>query len=202
MKGYKIANLDKFLTAIGEEKTQAILANYLCPLNPDVEHFLRKTAIPFSKQGLAKTHLVFASCNEQWVLVGYFSLANKCFLIKRNHSLSNNLRSRIRKFARIIPETETYEISAPLIAQLGKNFACGYNRLITGDELLKLACDKVQETQALMGGKIAYLECEDKPALLAFYERNGFVSFDKRPVSKADRDSFASPYLVQMLRYF
>lgn len=202
MKGYKIANLDTFLETLGEEKTQTILASFLCPLNPDVEHFLHKTAIPFSHQGLAKTHLVFASHADQWVLAGYFSLANKCFIIKRSRSLSNSLRSRIRKFAHAIDETNSYEISAPLIAQLGKNFQNGYNSLITGDELLKLACDTVQKIQSLTGGKIAYLECENKPKLLAFYQRNGFIPFDERPLEKSERDLFKAESLVQMLRYF
>ena len=202
MKGFKIANLDTFMSAIGEEATGAILADYLCPLNPDVEHFLRHSAIPFSRQGLAKTFLVFAGHQDQCVLVGYFSLAYKTFLIRRSRALNAKLRSRIRKFARVIDEANAYEISAPLIAQLGKNFANGYNCLISGDELLKLACDKVQETQALVGGRIAYLECEDRPQLVAFYERNGFSPFDRRQLEKTDRDIHKSDYLVQMIRYF
>lgn len=186
MKGFKTNNLDSFLEAVGEDRTKAILADYLCPLNPDVENFLKHNAIPFSRQGLAKTHLVFASKNDRWVLVGYFTLATKVLLIKRSKKLSSNLSARIRKFARIIDETNTYQISAPLIAQLGKNFANGNNKLITGDELLK----------------IAYLECEDKPHLLNFYERNGFREFDRRSLDKTDRETFKSDYLVQMLRYF
>ena len=202
MKGYKIANLDLFLQQIGEEKTKSILADYFCPLNPDVQDFLSNNAILFSRQGLAKTHLVFASKNDRWVLVGYFSLSMKTFLIRRSKKLGRKLSDRIRKFARILDEVDTYEISAPLIAQLGKNFHNGYNQLISGDELLKMACDKVQRIHSEMGGKIAYLECEDKPQLLRFYERNGFREFDKRPLDKSDRDLFKTDYLVQMLRYF
>lgn len=200
--GYKIANLDDFLETIGEDRTKSILANYLCPLNPDVERFLHQSAIPFSRQGLAKTHLVFASKNNEWVLVGYFALAMKTFHIKRTNSLNSKMRSRIRKFARVIEESNTYEISAPLIAQLGKNFADGNDKLISGDELLQLACDHVKNIHSLLGGKIAYLECEDKPKLKTFYDRNGFVEFDKRPLDKADKDLFKADYLVQMLRYF
>lgn len=202
MKGFKTNNLDSFLEAVGEDRTKAILADYLCPLNPDVENFLKHNAIPFSRQGLAKTHLVFASKNDRWVLVGYFTLATKVLLIKRSKKLSSNLSARIRKFARIIDETNTYQISAPLIAQLGKNFVNGNNKLITGDELLKIACDKVQMIHSEIGGKIAYLECEDKPHLLNFYERNGFREFDRRSLDKTDRETFKSDYLVQMLRYF
>lgn len=202
MTGYRIAKLDYFLEQLGEEKTKSILANYFCPLNPDVESFLKQTAIPFSNQGLAKTHLVFASKNDEWVLVGYFALAQKVFLIPRKKKIGSNLSSRLRKFARIIEEVDSYEISAPLIAQLGKNYYNGYDKLITGDELLKIACDYVQVIHSMMGGKIAYLECEDKPRLRAFYERNGFREFDKRLLDKSDQDLFKADYLVQMLRYF
>ena len=49
-------------------------------------------------------------------------------------------------------------MSTPLIAQLGKNYQHGYNTLITGDELLKLACDKVKEIQLSLGGRFVYLD--------------------------------------------
>ena len=53
-----------------------------------------------------------------------------------------------------------------------------------------------------IGGKVVYLDCEDKPRLREFYERNGFREFDRRPLDKTDRDLFKADYLVQMLRYF
>lgn len=202
MTGFRIAKLDSFLESIGEEKTRAILADYSCPLNADVEDFLKRSAITFSRQGLAKTHLVFASKKGKWVLVGYFTLATKVLLIKRSKKLGSKLSGRIRKFARVVDETDTYQISAPLIAQLGKNYTDGNNRLISGDELLKMACDKVCLIHSEIGGKVAYLECEDKPKLRTFYERNGFREFDRRPLDKTDRDMFKADYLLQMLRYF
>lgn len=202
MDGFKIAKLDELIEAIGEDKVKAILASYSCPVNTDIEDFLHNKAILFSNQGLAKTHLVFASYKKEAVLVGYFTLASKTFFIKRSPAIGSRLRSRLQKFARQINEVNGYEIAAPLIAQLGKNFTSNYNTLITGDELLKMACDKVKDIQSLMGGKVVYLECEDKPSLRAFYERNGFVAFDKRPLDKTDRDIFKSDHLVQMLKYF
>lgn len=202
MDGFKVAKLDDLIDAIGEEQAQTILASYSCPINSDIEDFLLHKAIAFSRQGLAKTHLVFASYKQTPVLVGYFALASKTFFIKRTPSISAALRKRLQKFARQITDVDGYEIAAPLIAQLGKNYTNGYNKLITGDELLKIACDKVRDIQSLMGGKVVYLECEDHSALTSFYERNGFVPFDKRPLEKTDRDTFKSDHLVQMLKYF
>ena len=92
-------------------------------------------------------------------------------------------------------------MSAPLIGQLGKNFANSYNTLISGDELLKLALDKVKKMQEIVGGKIVYLECEDKPRLIDFYSENGFVNFGKRMLDRDETDTLSGEYLIQMLKY-
>ena len=195
MTGYKILTIGNMLISLGEDGLNSILSTFTCPMNGDIEDFLRHKAITFSRQGLAKTHLVFASYRASLVLVGYFSLANKTLFIPDKSSLSQTLKRRISKFALRIPETRMNVISAPLIAQLGKNYSYGYDQLISGDELLKMACDRIQETQHVLGGKVAYLECQDHPGLLHFYEENGFRAFDRRVGDGGE-------VLVQMIRYF
>lgn len=91
-------------------------------------------------------------------------------------------------------------MSLPLIGQLGKNYACGYDSLITGDELLKMACDRIRRMQLDMGGKLAYLECEDTPGLIRFYEENGFYRFGNRNLDKDEPGQ--KRYLAQMIKYF
>lgn len=46
-----------------------------------------------------------------------------------------------------------------------------------------------------------YLECEDKPVLTEFYERNGFVTFGQRRLDSDEVDKFEGGYLIQMLKY-
>lgn len=92
-------------------------------------------------------------------------------------------------------------MSANLIGQLSKNFFDNYNELITGDELLKLACDKVKVIQGEIGGRIVYLECEDDPKLIDFYSSNGFVKFGKRKLDRDELGLMQGEYLVQMLKY-
>ena len=58
------------------------------------------------------------------------------------------------------------------------------------------------QLQFIGGGKIAYLECENIPSLLRFYERNGFVEFDKKPVRRSDAQDFRTKEYVQMMKYF
>ena len=199
--GYNLINLADLLTELGEDRTKSILLAYCCPMNEDVEYFLKDKAIEFSKQGLAKTHLVFSSFQGEPVLIGYFALSSKTIRIAKK-ALSNTLQKRINKFATYAPELKSYQISAPLIAQLGKNYCNEYNRLITGDELLKIACDQVMEVHNLLGGKIAYLECQDQKSLIEFYERNGFVNFGKRYLDKEEADRVHGKYYIQMLKYF
>lgn len=105
------------------------------------------------------------------------------------------------KFGQFDQTVQKYTISAPLIGQLGKNYAHGYNKLISGDELLKLALDKIREMQNIVGGKIVYLECEEKEPLLEFYSRNGFVNFGLRALDRDETDKLSGESLVQMLRY-
>ena len=201
MTGYKVVNLASMVEELGEEYVEKhILSVFSCPQNPDVERFLKEKAILFSRQGLAGTHLVFAPYRQKLVLCGYFTIAIKMFVVKRE-ALTSKLRERLRKFATYDEKLKQYYMSAPLLGQIGKNFANEYNQLITGDELLKIACDEVRDIQRVCGGKIVYLECEDKEKLKEFYLRNGFVEFGQRRLDR-DEENISGEYLVQMMKYF
>lgn len=200
MTGYVIVNLKDMIEHLGEGKTKNILSNFSCPLNKDVDGFLKNKSIEFSKQGIARTHLVLASYKGSNVLVGYFTLATKTIAIYRT-GLSKTLRKRITRFAQYDTKLKRYTLSAPLIGQLSKNFLNGYDELITGDELLKLACDKVKAIQGEIGGKVVYLECEEKPKLIDFYSENGFVQFGKRKLDKDEKGLMHGEHLIQMLKY-
>lgn len=200
MTGYNLVSLKDMIEELGEEKTKTFLSDFYCPKNPDVEKFIRYKAIEFSRQNIAPTHLVFTSYKDRIRLIGYFTLTIKNFYVAKN-KLSKNLIKRISKFGTYDENIKGYSISAPLIAQLGKNFNDNLNTLITGDELLKLACDKIKSIQSDIGGKITYLECEDEFKLTNFYELNGFVRFGNRPLDKDEKDDLKGHYLVQMLKY-
>lgn len=201
MDGYGLISLNDMVNSIGEDKTKRILSSFSCPMNLDVEHFLKDKAILFAQQGIAQTHLIYTSYKNSPVLVAYFTLANKQFTIMRGNKLSGKLRQRINRFAIYNEVRGCYEISAPLIGQIGKNFANNYNRLIEGDEILKIACDKVKSAQHTIGGRFVYLECEDKDVLIDFYQRNGFVNFGKRNLDNDEKDVLSGAYLIQMLKY-
>ncbi len=200
MNRYTIVALDDLLQAFPDEEiVKHILHTFSCVNNKDVDEFLKEKSILFSKQGLAKTHLVFAQYKGRMVLVGYFTLASKSFVVKKNSKISKSLMKRIAKFGRYYDDANQYIVSAPLIGQIGKNDK--YKDFISGDILLSYACDAVRKVQALVGGKIVYLECEDKVRLLDFYRSNGFIDFGKRELEADEKDDMEGKYLIQLLKY-
>lgn len=197
---YNVINLEDIYNSIGEKGVRNILDDFECPLNKDVEYFIKQKSIEFSKQGIAKTYIISTSYKDKQVIVGYFSLTEKVTRVKKS-SLTYNMRKRLSRFAQKDDLNRDYSVSIPLIGQLGKNYKNDYYKLISGDVLLKLACDKVKEAQKILGGKFVFVECEDKPSLREFYESNGFVCFDKRNLEKDERDKNYGEYLLQMLCY-
>lgn len=196
---YQIISLNKLLEAYNdEEKVQEILNKFECINNTDVEKFLYEKAILFDKQSFSKTHLVYTSYKNEMVLVGYFTLANKNFVVKNSTRISKTQKRKVAKFGQYNDELKQYVITAPLIGQLGKNDK--YRELITGDVLLKYACDEVRKVHAVVGGKYVYLECEDNEKLLDFYKRNGFVIFGRRELERDEQDDISGRYLVQLLK--
>ena len=196
---YKIINLKDIYDNLGETKTKEILADYKCEINKDIEYFLKEKSIEFSKQGISRTYIVMDQYKSENVIVGYFAIANKSTIIKK-FILSNTKRKRLLRYAEYDSEAKGYSIALPLIGQLGKNYNNGYDKLISGDILLKFACNKIKEIQNLIGGRYVFLECEDNENLKDFYESNGFECFGKRNLDKDERETNKGEYLLQMLR--
>lgn len=201
MAGYSILSLSDILNEQGEDFCREILSAFSCPKNRDVEKFLTKrSAIDFARQRVAQTFLVYASYRKKQVLCGYFTFALK-HIVVNTHAISQTTARRLRKFAMPPTDPGSLVITAPLIAQLGKNFTNGYNQLITGDELLAISIDKVREAQMILGGKVIYVECEDVAYLKEFYQSNGFVVFGKRRLDKDEKTDICGDYLMQLLKY-
>lgn len=63
-----------------------------------------------------------------------------------------------------------------------------------------MACNRIEALQTEVGGKMAYLECENSPGLVRFYTENGFFRFANRNM---DKDEIGEKrYLVQMIKCF
>lgn len=100
MTGYKVITIDNLNNALGKDGLETVLSCYSCPLNADIEDFLLHKALSFSHQGLAKTHLVFASYQEKIKLAGYFALAFKTLFIPDKANFSSSLKNALNVLLR------------------------------------------------------------------------------------------------------
>ena len=146
-------------------------------------------AILYERKSKSRTYLIFDEDgleNGIFVLLAYFTIAMQTLKV-----LDGTAASQIRKLDGLYAKKGTEaitEIPSFLIGQLGKNDK--YADKITGDELLEYALSVIGKAQGIVGGRVVFIECQDKPQLINFYTRNGFKHFRKDP-----DDS-----LVQMIR--
>ena len=194
---FREVNLADIVEQLGEDHTKEILSNFSCPINLDVQNFLHEKAIQFSIRGFSKTHLVYWETDdcETKELVGYYTIASKFITVQRSAVTAKEAR-KLREHGVFDEKTNEYTVSAPLIGQLGKNYTNGNNTLISGDDLLQLAMEKVKRVQHEVGGRFVYLECEDKEKLRNFYEKNNFKLFGKRTLDR-DEPDIGGDYLLQ-----
>ena len=178
----------------GEPALVELLSGFSSPKNKDVERFLKKSAIEFTKKNQSVTYLVVSA--EDVRLLGYFTLALKPLTV-RGETVSNTMKRKLLRISELDEKSDTYTMSAYLIAQLGKNFSESGGTEITGAELLKLAWDKIKEIQYLGGGVVTFLEAENEEKLLSFYRNNRFSQFDTRQTIS---DTDEAHELVQLLR--
>lgn len=170
---------------LGEEKLLQFLSEFFCPLNKDVERFLKQQAV---------TYLVLSL--EDAELLGYFSITIKPLVVKAE-PFSNTVKRKLARFSEIDKGEQTYNLAAYLIAQLGKNFNDRAKGRITGKELLEAAIRQVQSLQYQAGGMVAFVEAENNAKLLSFYENYGFKQFDTRQTVSKESEPHE---LVQLLR--
>ena len=163
-------------------------------MNPDVERFLKYSSIEFTKKNQSVTYLVFSVADGK--LLGYFTLALKPLTV-RGETVSNTVKRKLLRVSELDKKSDTYTMSAYLIAQLGKNYSENDGKMITGAELLGLAWDKIKATQYMFGGMVTFLEAENEEKLLSFYRDNRFSQFDTRQTIS---DTDESHELIQLLR--
>ena len=195
---YRIINIRRYIgnenPELGEDELRQILSEFSCPMNPDVERFLKYSSIEFTKKNQSVTYLVFFVADGK--LLGYFTLALKPLTV-RGETVSNTVKRKLLRVSELDKKSDTYTMSAYLIAQLGKNYSENDGKMITGAELLGLAWDKIKATQYMFGGMVTFLEAENEEKLLSFYRESRFSQFDTRQTTS---DTDEAHELVQLLR--
>lgn len=193
---FTVINIRKYLQnneELGEDELNEILSEFSCPKNSDVEKFLKKSAIEFTKKNQSVTYLVFS--NNTAELVGYFALTIKPIEVNSDN-VSKKIVKKISRVGEYDDEIGSFHLAAYLIAQLGKNFTACANEKIKGKQLLEIAIMHLKELQFRLGGTVVFLETEENEALLNFYTcENGFQAFRVR-----SGKSHESQELVRMIK--
>lgn len=181
-----VTNIRDMLADDQEELVKAYIGTYSCevekdgikkPLNPDIQKFLNDNAIQFARMKTGITYLVVDE--EDGALLGFFSLAHKPLEISAD-GISRRVKDKVKRFSAIDGANNSYQISAFLIGQLGKNYSVDHGQRISGSQLMHLALEQLRSAQNTIGGTIVYLDCEANAGLIQFYEGQGFTLFGER----------------------
>lgn len=174
---YNIVNILDLYQTCGEEVLNEVLSAFYCPLNEEVDYFLKNRALEFAKRKIAMTHIIV---DEDANLLAYFSLAIKPITIN-SKILSNSLKQKLSRFAKEDRVNNSFSGAAFLLAQFGKNYRYERSK-ITGNEMMGIVIQKLKEIQHEIGGGIIYLDAENNEKLLEFYQNvaNRFIVFGMR----------------------
>lgn len=175
---FSVKSITDVIDTQGNNVVDDMIGCFSCRYNSEIDVYLRTRAIDFSRKSVTVTHLVFD--DDSGLFVGYFALTHKP-VVFHAAALSGVQRKRVERFARLNAENGAYTVSAFLIAQIGKNYLARNGELITGEELLALARNRLLAAKAQIGGQVVFVEMEHGNAKLAkFYADNGFVPFGTR----------------------
>ena len=179
----RLLKISELEDAVGREALADTLARFSCPLNKEVESYLKDAsrAVQSSRMSSSVTYLAFDSRTND--LLGYFTLMMKAYSV-RSDALNSANKRLISRFSEI-DASGNFTAAVYLIAQIGKNFALPEEDQVEGSELLMAAMDVFCETKSAIGGKLVMVEREaDRPKLLEFYNDNGFKSWTTRRNAK------------------
>ena len=169
-------NLRKLLNEYEEIDINEMLKNFRSIKNSgtknDIEIFLHEKAIKFEKSSISSTYVVFSVDNE---ILGYFTIANRSLVIPKENFgiLSKTQQKKLGNSAAILKNGDLMT-SSFLLGQLGKNYSDDIENLITGRELLTFAYDLFLKIKELINVKYIWLECQNEPKLISFYQNFGF----------------------------
>ena len=164
-----VENILGIIDRDGEEELALDLSSFSCGVNDEIQN------------------------DEDGELLGYFTLAHKMLEVPAA-GLSNNVKRRMSRYARLDESKDSYMVSAFLLAQFGKNYGVEEGKRVTGAELMDCVEAVLEDIQFRIGGGVVYLDCEDKKKLIDFYENTaGYRRISER-VSELDH--------IKYLQYF
>ena len=171
-----------------------VLSGFSCPKNQDVANFFKEERGGiYQKESVSYIPCVFrGKQGNAWIFYPCIKA-----VVSQGETVSRTTKRKLLRISELDEKSDTYTMSAYLIAQLGKNYTNGANEKITGKELVELAWTVIEDAQYMLGGIVTFLEAENEEKLLSFYRDNRFSQFDTRQTAS---DTEESHELVQLLR--
>lgn len=166
MSDFEVINILDMIESVGEDVTKSILSEFSCSRNKEIERFVRQNAIEFAKKKMSVTYLVY---DENVSLAAIFTLAHKALEIS-DVGLSETVRKKLRRFSTLDKSKDSYNVSAFLIGQFGKNDNYSGD-VLSGVNLMDFTFGVLLKVQHDIGGSIVYLDCEENEKLLNFYTK-------------------------------
>ena len=166
MSNFEVINILDMIESVGEDATKSILSEFSCSRNKEIERFVRQNAIEFAKKKMSVTYLVY---DENVSLAAIFTLAHKALEIS-DVGLSETVRKKLRRFSTLDKSKDSYNVSAFLIGQFGKNDNYS-GEVLNGVNLMDFTFGVLLKVQHDIGGSIVYLDCEENEKLLNFYTK-------------------------------
>ena len=150
--------------------------------------------VVFAKRKIPVTHLIL---DEEGQIAAYFTLTHKPANISVA-GLSNSSIKTLSRYAILDKDSNSFNISAFLIAQFGKNSSYQRSNIISRNEIMNYCLTILESIQKQVGGGIVFLECENKQPLLDLYQNdnNHFRIYGER-FSETDGVKYK-----QLLRFF
>lgn len=146
---------------VKEQSIEKALSLFKCNKNLDEQKFINKEAIFFERHNKARTYLLIRDS----VIIAYFSIAFKSIDLV---TISNSKKKSMTGGEQV----NTY--SSYLIGHLAKDDNVEEKMLPV---LLDNAMSLIYEAQAIVGGRLVYLDCKNEPKLIKMYEDYGFEYF-------------------------
>ena len=147
---FKVVNILDMIEVVGEEKVQTVLSQFSCTKNPDFAEFVRENAIDFAKRKISISYLVY---HEDGQMVAVFAVTHKSIEL-RDPMLNATTKRKLLRYATYDEETNTYTLSAFLIAQFGKNSAITGDQQISGNVLMDNTFRILRDVQRSIGGGV------------------------------------------------
>ena len=161
-----LITLAELLRKEGEEQVLAMLGQFKCSKNADLQDFLHNKAVDYERKDRSRTFLLVANGRVE----AFFSLALN---VLDTANLSNTIKTKLSP----INSKDDAHIACFLIGQLGRDDGSK----IKGQDMLKVAVSSLQASHKLLGGKFILVDAVNNDKIIDFYVANGFkaISVDE-----------------------